>query len=73
MMMSLEFVVCQDRVVDWPCRITLGLAARTAVGAGGGGGVGGVDLATFLLQPNNNSIARKVTRKADTFNSFVFT
>jgi hypothetical protein len=50
------------------------VAARVAVGAdGGGGGAGGVDLATFLLQPTNNSIAAKVTRKVDTFNSIVFT
>jgi hypothetical protein len=51
----------------------LGLAARVAVGADGAGGAGGVALATFLLQPANDSIATKTTRKVDTFNSLVFT
>jgi hypothetical protein len=52
----------------------LGLAARVAVGAGDAGGdVGGVALATFLLQPANDSSATKTARKVDTFNSLVFT
>jgi hypothetical protein len=51
MVMSVAFCVCQVRVVDWPCWITSGAAAKVAVGVAGGGGDGGVTFATFLLHP----------------------
>jgi hypothetical protein len=68
MVMSFAFVVCQVKVVDWPCPITFGLAASVAVGAAGGGG-GGVTCATFLLQAASKSMADSAAMKANILNS----
>src|ERR1700733_413431 len=62
---SVALVVCQVRVVDWPCSIVLGFAARVAVGVtGAGGGAAGVAFATFFAQPaDNNTTASTATKE----------
>src|SRR5215831_2844616 len=73
MAMSVALFVCHVNVVDWPCSITAGFAAKVAVGTGGGGGAGGVACAAFLLQPENDNAPAKIAASVNQFHVRCFT
>jgi hypothetical protein len=67
MLMSVAFVVCQVRVVDWPWLMVFGFADSEAVGAAAGGGGGGGGGATFLWHAPKNIMRPSATTRVDHF------
>jgi hypothetical protein len=64
MVVSVALVVCQLKVVAWPCWTTLGVAVKVAVGEAGGGG-GATDAIFLLLHAVKNSMPANTIIKAD--------